>query len=156
MTKKIKYLVIHCTATPEYMPISSDMIRAWHLNNNGWRQVGYSGMIHLNGYYETLVPFDDDDFIAPWEITNGVRGINAVSRHIVYVGGCQKSNPKKAKDTRTPAQYKRLAEFVKEQTKAHPHIQIAGHNQFSNKACPSFDVPTFCREIGLAEKNIYQ
>jgi len=36
-----------------------------------------------------------------------------------------------------------------------PDILIAGHNQFDNKACPSFFVPTYLKMIGIPDKNIY-
>ena len=31
-----------------------------------------------------------------------------------------------------------------------------GHNQVKHKACPWFWVPTYLRELGIAEKNIWQ
>lgn len=90
--KALKYLVIHCTATPEGREVTSDEIRAWHtrpklMGGRGWKQVGYSEMIHLDGGIEKLVDNNNDDVVDPWEITNGVAGYNSVSRHIVYVGG---------------------------------------------------------------------
>ena len=51
----VKYLVIHCTATPEGRHITSDDIRRWHLKERGWKQVGYTDMIHLDGRVERLV-----------------------------------------------------------------------------------------------------
>ena len=53
----MKYLVIHCTATPEGREVSSKEIRAWHTNpvsqgGRGWKQVGYTDMVHLDGRVE--------------------------------------------------------------------------------------------------------
>lgn len=159
MKKKLLYLVIHCTATPEGKEVSADEIRRWHLSpppkGRGWKQVGYTEMIHLNGAIEKLVENNDDPFVDNWEITNGVKGINSVSRHIVYVGGCDASG-KKPKDTRTPAQRETLAKYVKDFVRKNPDVKVAGHNQFAPKACPSFDVPKWLRSIGIAEKNIYK
>jgi len=145
---RIQYLIIHCTATPEGRKITSDNIRDWHTSpkpkGRGWRQVGYSDMIHLDGKIENLVPYNENDIIEPWEITNGAKGINSVSRHIVYVGGCDKEM--KTKDTRTPEQLEALKEYVVDIIKKYPFIKIAGHNQFSEKDCPSFNVNDWMKE----------
>tara|TARA_R100000734_G_scaffold19149_1_gene18615 strand:+ start:1260 stop:1739 length:480 start_codon:yes stop_codon:yes gene_type:complete len=158
MGRKLEYLVIHCTATPEGRNISSDTIRKWHTapkpEGRGWRQVGYSDMIHLDGGLENLTPFNQDGIVEGWEVTNGVRGINAVSRHVVYVGGVDEENTY-AKDTRTPEQKDTLEVYVKYMVKRHPDIKIAGHNQFASKACPSFDTVKWCKSIGIDDKNIH-
>jgi hypothetical protein len=111
-------------------------------------------MILLDGKVENLVPYNDNHYVEPWEITNGVAGINNVSRHVVYVGGCDKDG--KPKDTRTAAQKKALENYVVAFILKHPGILVAGHNQFANKACPSFDVAGWLRSIGVLEKNIYK
>lgn len=159
MSKALKYLVLHCTASPEGREISAAQIRSFHTSpppaGRGWRQVGYSDIIHLNGEVENLVPYNDDGVVDPWEITNGHAGINAESRHVVYVGGMDKAM-KDAKDTRTVMQKLALANYVKQTIAQHPTILVAGHNQFAAKACPSFDVPKFLREIGVRELNIFK
>ena len=156
---KLKYLVLHCTATPEGREVTAADIRNWHLSpppqGRGWSRVGYSGIFHLDGNLEILTPFDEDDDVEAWELTNGAVGINSISRHVVYAGGMDKAN-KLPKDTRTDAQKVAMANFVKQTIAAHPKILVAGHNQFAEKACPSFDVPTWLRIIGVSEQNIYK
>lgn len=149
---KLKYLVIHCTATPEGREVSSDEIRRWHtapLNKGGrgWKQVGYTDMIHLDGRVERLVANNEDANVDPWEITNGAAGYNRVSRHVVYVGGVTRQ--KIPRDTRTAAQREALKRYVLDFHKKHPDVEIVGHNQLAAKACPSFDVPKWLKEIGL-------
>jgi hypothetical protein len=112
-------------------------------------------MFHLDGEVERLVENNGDDTVDPWEITNGVAGINSVSRHIVYVGGLDATG-KLPKDTRTMWQDMSLEQYVKDFVARHPRIKVAGHNQFAAKACPSFDVPKWCEEIGIEPKNIYR
>ena len=67
MSKKLTYLIIHCTATPEGREVTSDEIRKWHTSpppkGRGWKQVGYSDMIHLDGTLENLVPYNNDDIV---------------------------------------------------------------------------------------------
>lgn len=147
MAKKIKYLVIHCTDTPAGRSVSKKDIEQWHLVENKWSRLGYTDLIDIDGKLINLTPFNQDDVVDVHEKTWGARGINSVSRHIVYAGG-------KGGDTRTQAQRVTLHDYVKYMIHRHPHIQVAGHNQFSNKRCPSFNVPEWCRSIGVAEKNI--
>ncbi len=148
---KIKYLIIHCTATPQGREVSAADIRKWHLSpvskgGRGWSQVGYTDLIHLNGNVERLVNNNEDANVDSWEITNGVVGINSVSRHIVYAGGVLGSFPK---DTRTVEQKISLENYVKDFHKRFPEVVIKGHNEFAAKACPSFDVQKWLKEIGI-------
>lgn len=156
---KLKYLVIHCTATPEGRSVSASEVKKWHTsqppNGRGWKQVGYSKLILLDGRVENMVSYNYDDVVDPWEITNGVAGINSVSRHFCYVGGLDKDG-RKAKDTRTDAQKAALEAVIRIELLHHPDLLIAGHNQFAAKACPSFDVPKWLKSIGIPSKNIYQ
>ena len=112
-------------------------------------------MIHLTGEVSNLVPYNNDDIVQPREITNGALGINGVTRHVVYVGGVERDG-KTPKDTRTNAQLLALRNYVFHVLSARPNIKILGHNQVAAKACPSFDVPTWLRTIGVNEINIYK
>lgn len=153
MANKLKYLVLHCTATPKGREVTAKQIRQWHTDpvskgGRGWRQVGYTDMIHLNGKVERLVDNNEDNNVDPWEITNGAKGYNSVSRHVVYVGG---GTSPEGEDTRTEAQRKALAEYVLDFHEKHPLVRIVGHNEIAGKACPSFDVQEFLREIGIVQ-----
>lgn len=152
MGKPMKYLVIHCTATPEGREVSSADIRRWHTSpppaGRGWKQVGYTDIFHLDGRVERLVRNNEDDRVDNWEITNGSAGYNSVSRHIVYVGGCD--SHMRPKDTRTPAQREALKRYVLEFHSRFPQIRIVGHHDLNPaKACPSFDVSKWLYEIGV-------
>lgn len=153
MRKRLLYLVLHCTATKEGREVTSDEIRAWHTlpvskGGRGWHQVGYTDMIHLDGKVERLVDNNEDAWVDPWEITNGAKGYNSISRHVVYVGGLA-SDAKTPKDTRTAAQLKALETYVLDFHKRHPNVKIIGHNQVAAKACPCFDVPKWLKKIGI-------
>lgn len=149
---KLTYLVIHCTDTPEGREVSSAEIRAWHTaptskGGRGWRQVGYTDMVHLDGRVERLVENNEDAYVDDWEITNGVKGYNSISRHIVYVGGRTRAG--KLADTRTAAQKAALADYVRDFHNKHPQVKIVGHRDLAAKACPCFDVASWLKEIGL-------
>lgn len=155
----LRYLVIHCTATPEGREVTSDTIRKWHTSpppdGRGWKQVGYTDMIHINGGVERLVDNNEDSVVDGFEITNGVAGYNSLSRNIVYVGGLTK-DAKKSKDTRTSFQINSLKKYVIDFIRKNPEAKVAGHYQFAPKDCPSFDVVQWCKSIGISDKNIYQ
>ena len=152
MKRELLYLVLHCTATKEGREVSADEIRRWHtspvaLGGRGWKQVGYTDLIHLNGSVERLVANNEDAWVDDWEITNGAKGYNSVSRHVVYAGGLA-SDGKTPKDTRTPEQLAALEKYVKDFHRRHPKVKIIGHNQVAAKACPSFNVPAGLAKIG--------
>ena len=154
----MKYLVLHCTATPEGREVTSGEIRHWHTDpvkkgGRGWKQVGYTDMIHLDGTVERLVGNNEDAEVDPWELTNGAKVYNTVSRHVVYVGGVSKDGMT-AKDTRTEAQLKAMTAYVRDFHERFPQIRIVGHGELPGvkKACPSFDVAAWLRSIGIYQK----
>ena len=156
MKRELKYLVIHCTATPAGREVSSADLRAWHTSplsegGRGWKQVGYTDLFHLDGTVERLVNNNEDAWVDTWEITNGASGYNSVSRHIVYAGGCNKQMM--PEDTRTDAQREAMKQYVREFHKAHPAVRIVGHGELPNvhKACPSFSVKEWLQEIGIQQ-----
>ncbi len=157
---KLKYLIVHCTATPEGRSVIKEDIIRWHTNpvskgGRGWSKVGYSRLITLEGDLVLMNDYNENDVVEPWEITNGAVGKNSVSRHIVYAGGLDKDG-KTAKDTRNFRQKNTLNLYTLDVIAKHPDILVAGHNQFAAKACPSFDTVTWLRSIGVEEKNIYK
>lgn len=148
---RLQLLVIHCTATPSGREVSAADIRRWHCaplskGGRGWKQVGYTDIIHLDGTVERLVANNEDDVVDPWEITNGAKGHNSTARHIVYVGGVDHDG-KTPKDTRTPAQLRALEAYVRDFHRRFPDVRIVGHNELAAKACPSFDVRQWIKTI---------
>jgi hypothetical protein len=123
------------------------------LKGRGWRQLGYSDLIHLDGTIENLVPYDDDHIVDAWEITNGALGVNGISRHVVYAGGKTKDMTRD-EDTRTNTQRDTMKFYIQKAIIKHPHILIAGHNQFQKKGCPSFNVAQWCKAHGIPAANI--
>lgn len=82
------------------------------------------------------------------EVTNGVAGYNSVSRHIVYAGGCARM-VKRLRTPVPPGRKKALEKYVKDFHRRFPDVRIVGHNELAAKACPSFDVQRWLKQIGI-------
>lgn len=137
ISNTIKYIFIHCTATPNAHNLdSARLMNIFH--NRGWDRSGYNFFIPTNGVIYQMRPFNWDDQITYEELAYGVAGYNSKSIHISYAGGVDKSL--KPLDTRTPEQKQALNNLVRILKRKYPFAQVLGHNAVSNKACPSFDV----------------
>lgn len=127
----IKFLTIHCAATPEGRHVDAETISAWDKAKFG--QVSYHHVVELDG---TIVRTLRDD-----QKGAHVGKANTGNIGICYVGGVDaKGNPK---DTRTAAQTKALRTLVRTYQERAPGIVVRGHRDWPGvkKACPSFDVP---------------
>lgn len=129
---KIKYLTIHCAATPEGRDVKADTISQWDIQKFG--QVSYHLVVELDGTYKRTLR--DNQRGAH------VGGANTGNIGICYVGGVDKAM--KPKDTRTEAQKKTLRTLVATYKARYPGIIVRGHRDWPKvaKACPSFDAAT--------------
>ena len=75
--RHIDSIVVHCTASPDYMDIGAATIRKWHLDR-GWSDNGYHYVIRRNGEIEK----GREDRLPGAH----ARGANASSIGIVWVG----------------------------------------------------------------------
>jgi N-acetyl-anhydromuramyl-L-alanine amidase AmpD len=132
--KRWKYVIIHCTAN--FHPISKEaLLRIF--KSYGWSKPGYNLFVNRDGKIDTLVHFNKDRFISANEIANGAKGYNSEAIHISYDGGVDRQL--RPKDTRTYSQKIAIIEILSDILEYNPQVIIIGHNNVSNKACPSFD-----------------
>lgn len=136
----IKYLTIHCAATPEGRDVKAATVEQWDIAKFG--QKSYHWVVELDGHMHR-------------SLADNVRGAHVGKNNtgnigICYVGGVDKNN-KKAQDTRTPAQKEALLKLVKEYKAKYPGIIIRGHRDWPGvaKDCPSFDVAGWLKSEGL-------
>ena len=125
----VKEIIIHCSATREGQQVSVDTIRDWHLAK-GWNDIGYHFYIDLDG---TINKGRDID-----KMGAHCKGHNRNSIGICYCGGVE-TDGKTPKDTRTQEQKDSLLNVLKTLKAMYPEAVIYSHNEFANKACPSFD-----------------
>ena len=56
--RKIRKIIIHCSATQEGKDVSVETIRKWHLKR-GWRDIGYHFVIGLDGQVHEGRPIEE-------------------------------------------------------------------------------------------------
>lgn len=148
--RKINNIVLHCTAGNQKQR-AADVVY-FHTGPKskgcyGWSAPGYHYIVEADG---TIVPTWPEDKIA-----NGVKGHNADSIHICWIGGVDltKPAPWPSIDNRTPAQKAALRRIVAEVKRRYPGARVLGHRDFSEdlngngiidpweriKDCPCFD-----------------
>jgi N-acetylmuramoyl-L-alanine amidase len=127
--RDINKIILHCSATPEGRDVKVDDIRRWHLAN-GWDDIGYHFCIYADGSIHRGRDLDKSGA--------HTYGHNRNSIGICYIGGVDKEM--NAKDTMTEMQDIAVLELVKSLRLIFGKLSLHGHNEFSSKSCPSFDV----------------
>lgn len=127
--RRIDYIVVHCTATPQDTTIAS-IIRYWK-DVLKWKSPGYHYIIDAVG---TVTQLQSEDKLA-----NGVKGHNANSIHISYIGGVEMNG--KPVDNRTAPQKAAIIATIQRLKRKYPNAKVQGHRDFPGvaKACPSYD-----------------
>lgn len=128
--RKIKEIIIHCTATPRGRHFTAADIDRWH-KARGWTGIGYHYVICIDGKVEPGRELG--------KAGAHCIGHNAASIGVVYVGGLDSDGVTPA-DTRTPAQRVALRGLVESLCKRFPGATVHGHREFAPKACPCFDI----------------
>lgn len=155
--RRIDFIAVHCTATPEGIDLTVEEVRRQH-KAHGWADVGYHYIIYRDG---TVHLGRDVDISGAH-----VSGYNANSIGVAYVGGLENRpgvayKNLKAKDTRTDAQKASLLALLMDLRKLYPKAKIQGHRDFSKdlngdgvitpdewvKDCPSFDAKFAYRNL---------
>lgn len=132
----IKYLTIHCAATPEGRDVKAATITQWDKDKFG--QTSYHWVIELDGsMHRTLQDTQRGAHVG---------GNNTGNIGICYIGGVDAKM--KPKDTRTSAQKTSLRTLIRTYQERYPGIVIRGHRDWPKvqKACPSFDVAAWIKE----------
>jgi N-acetylmuramoyl-L-alanine amidase len=136
--RKIDSIIIHCADTYPNMNIGAKEIRKWHIEENGWSDIGYHYIICRDGRVE---------------IGRGIeiagahcRGHNDNSIGICMVGGKGLNDIPDCNFT--AIQWKNLRTLV-ERLRQEYTVEVAGHRDFdAHKTCPNFDVKAWTE--GLA------
>ena len=136
--RQITEIILHCSATPEGKNFKAADIDRWH-KAKGWKCIGYNYVIDLDGTIEEGRPL---------EMTGAhTIGHNSNSIGICYIGGIDGKNA--PKDTRTIPQKESLFALVRQLMLTYKLTlkDVHCHNEFANKACPSFKIEQFRTEF---------
>ncbi len=130
--RKIKEIIVHCSATPEGKDFTVADIDRWH-RQRGFASIGYHYVVYRDGSVHKGRPVEQQGAHC--------KGHNAQSIGLCYIGGCAPDG-RTPKDTRTAAQRAALRQLVEQLQKQYPSATVHGHSEFAAKACPSFNVQT--------------
>lgn len=135
----IRYLTIHCAATPEGRNDSAEKIEGMDIARFG--QPSYHWIVLLDGTSHRSLRDD--------ERGAHVAQNNSGNIGVCYVGGVDRLM--KAKDTRTALQRSSLLKIVREYQDKYPGLVVRGHRDWPGvtKACPSFSVQSWLTSEGI-------
>ena len=136
----IKYIAVHCTASLQTQTIAELQTE---FRRKGWKKPGYHYVVAADGTVTQMLPEE--------KVSNGVKGFNAVTVNVAYIGGINEKG--KFTDNRTAEQKTALRTLLKLLHGKYPAAIIQGHRDFSPdlnhdgritpgeyiKACPCFD-----------------
>jgi len=128
--RTINEIIIHCSATPAGTDYTVADIDRWH-KTRGWNSCGYHYVIYRDGSIHIGRPIE--------QVGAHCYKRNSHSVGICYIGGLD-SETLNPTDTRTVAQRASLIDLLKYLKRLFPNATIHGHNEFSKRSCPCFDV----------------
>ena len=134
---KVKYIVVHCSATYPGQRCDAEIIDTWH------RQRGYA----MIGYHYVVMPDGEVQHGRPLFYQGAhAKGYNHCSVGVCYVGGLNADG--ETADTRTEEQKKAMMMLLMNLKKTFPQARIVGHRELDmGKACPCFDATVYNRLI---------
>ena len=153
-----KHLVIH-TSAMGYGSTHIDVHHYFMQSNDGdkpWTRTGYHITIEKDGSCVKTHPdkFNTYGVGMPGKgnnkshLTDEPVG-NNTSIHITWLGGAG------SVWDMTREQAAAIKILIKAYIEKYPNIEILGHNQIAEKACPIFYVPEFLKEIGVKTRNVW-
>jgi N-acetylmuramoyl-L-alanine amidase len=137
--RHIDEIIIHCTATRkswyEDRPVEDAVkeLTRWHVEDNSWSDCGYHFAVNRKGEVGSARPVERSGAHC--------RSRNKSSIGITLLGGRGGQADDQFLENYTYEQDIALRDLIADLKEAHPKIsKISGHNEWSNKACPCFDV----------------
>ena len=139
-------IMVHCLATTKAWgmgkPIKAIMkeVTRWHVVDRGWRAVAYAVVLGYGGERALGRDLDGDGDVYE-ETGAGARGWNKNTIHIALVGGYGGHRDDDFGKHFTPEQDVALrTEIARIEKLAGRSLNLIGHNEVANKACPCFNV----------------
>ncbi|AEI71112.1 hypothetical protein [EBPR siphovirus 4] len=137
-------IIVHCSATrPDWManaPFADQVaeIRRWHMQDRGWRNIGYHWLISRSGQVLAGRP--------ETEIGAHVVDHNRGTIGICLIGGAGSAETDDFARNFTSSQDITLRQLIQGISMRTRIRRISGHNQYAAKACPGFAVLSWLKE----------
>ena len=131
-------IILHCSDTrPDWMagrPIADKVaeIRRWHVEERGWRDIGYHWVIDRDGAVASGRP--------ETEIGAHVEGHNRGTIGICLLGGYRTKAGDAFEMNFKPAQAAAVKRLICEIRGRAAIRKLSGHNDYATKECPGFRV----------------
>lgn len=136
--RKVKDIILHCSYTRPTHDVDVETIRRWHVEDRGWRDIGYHWVIRRSGQIQPGRPESEPGA--------HVAGHNSNSIGVCLVGGMAEDSS--APDCNyTAAQWAALAWLVADILERHPDAKVSGHRDYAAKECPCFDAKAWARTV---------
>jgi len=136
--RPVNEIIVHCTATRADWWSSKRTsekvaeVRKWHVQGNGWKDIGYHFLIDRDGTIAKGRPLESTG--------THVMGHNTGTIGVSLFGGHGSSADDQFAEHFTPAQDKALRELIADLRKRFGALKLSGHNEYAAKACPGFRV----------------
>jgi N-acetyl-anhydromuramyl-L-alanine amidase AmpD len=139
--KAIRAITIHCAATPRGRDVKAATISQWDTDKFG--QISYHHVIELDGKNVQTLRYDQRGAHVAKNNTGNIG--------ICYIGGVENNKAMTPADTRTDSQKAAMKALLLKLRATYPKAEIKGHRDWPGvtKACPSFDVKSWCRSVGI-------
>jgi len=136
--RAIDEIIVHCTATRAEWWATRTVnqkvaeVRAWHVRDRGWSDIGYHYLIDRNGKVAPGRPIG----------RNGAhtKGHNSGTIGIALFGGHGSSEHDAFLENFTPKQDAALRDLIAKLSAQYGIAKVSGHNEYAAKACPGFNV----------------
>ena len=123
---KIKYLVVHCSDTPDDRDVDAAEIHRWHTQERGWDGIGYHAVIKRDGTLEHGRPV--------YWVGSHLRGKNSMSLGVCLIG----------RNHFNESQLDTLHKLLDKWTDEYPEAEVKGHYELDpKKTCPNYDAAVF-------------
>jgi N-acetyl-anhydromuramyl-L-alanine amidase AmpD len=117
--RKISEIILHCTASKSDPSVA--IVTKWHVDQ-GWDTIGYHFLIRVDGTIETGRQLE--------RIGAHTKGHNTGTIGIALNGLDQFSKE----------QFESCAKLIVKLKKRFGNLKISGHNEYSSKKCPVFNI----------------
>ncbi len=125
-SRNIEVLVIHCSDSNVPSHDNVETIRKWHVEENGWADIGYHFVVTKDGEMHDGRSID--------KTPAAQKGHNKGSIAVCLTGS----------DNFSPRQFATLRSLIDACKEAHPSIVVLGHKDLDpSKTCPNFNVKDF-------------